>query len=70
MTNDRSYLAIVDHYESCLEKHGDTHRYAKKLAHRNCLIMPGTVLGGGSVRLQPLVDNVTVTGTMENELSR
>ena len=32
--------------------------------------MPGTVLGGGSVRLQPLVDNVTVTGTMENELSR
>jgi SAM-dependent methyltransferase len=26
VTNDRSYLAIVDHYESCLEKHGDTHR--------------------------------------------
>lgn len=25
MTQDKSYLSIVSHYESCLERHGDTH---------------------------------------------
>ena len=25
MTQDKSYLSIVSHYESCLDKHGDTH---------------------------------------------
>lgn len=25
MNKDKSYIKIVEHYESCLEKHGDTH---------------------------------------------
>lgn len=25
MTQDKNYLSIVQHYESCLDKHGDTH---------------------------------------------